>query len=550
MKNTKIKSNNIPVIVGSLFLVNGIQAQKDIKIPKNTNVIIISCEDILPDLGCYRNPVIKTPNLDALAKDGIMFHSAYSTAGVSAPSRAALITGMYANSIGAGNMRTSAKDIPGQKPYEAVPPANVKCYSELMREAGYYCTNNEKTDYQFKAPLSAWDDCSKTAQWENRPANSPFFAIFNIMTSHESQIAYRKNSPISYYDKDMIVPPYYPEDSVIRRDIVRNYSNITVMDREAGELIDKLKKQGLYDDALIIFYSDHGGPLPRQKREIVVSGTQVPLIIKLPKNQYAGTKSNELVSLIDIPPTILSLTGNKVPKYMQGQVILGKNKAKVRQYVHASRDRMDTETDMVRMTHDNKFLYIRNFYPEKPYYQNIQFRVNSIPSMQRILELKENGKLDSLQLIWFSESKPAEQLYLISNDPHTLYDVAQNPAYQKDLIRLRKANEKWMKQIGDNGLRKDGSVKPEKELINELWPNGIQPEVKAPVVKIKNGKATIKTITPGSSIVYQINGKGLNAKHWMLYTKKGIEVKKGDTLKIITGRLGYKSVETEIMVIE
>ena len=540
--------NRYNCALGGLFLLSPAYAQKDIKIPTHTNIIIISCEDISPDLGCYGNPVVKTPNLDALAKDGILFQNAYSTAGVSAPSRAALITGMYASSIGADNMRTNAKDVKGILPYQAVPPSVVKCYSELIRQKGYYTTNNDKTDYQFDAPLSAWDDCSKMAQWENRPENSPFFSIFNIMTSHESQIIYRKNSPISYYDKDVIVPPYYPEDSIVRRDIVRNYSNITVMDREAGEIIDKLKEQGLYDDAIIIFYSDHGGPLPRQKREIVESGTHVPLLIKLPKNQYAGTKNSELVSFIDIPSTVLSLVGIKVPCYMQGQIFLGKNKDKARKYVHASRSRMDAEVDMVRMTFDKEFMYIHNFYPEKSYYQDIQFRVNSVPTMSRMLELKDQGKLDSLQMIWFSTTKPKEQLYKINNDPNTLYDLAGNPNYKKDLIRLRKENDKWMKTIGDNGLNKDKSVKTEKELVSEMWPNGVQPQVIPPKVTVKDSVLHIKTITPGTSLVYQINGKGLNARHWMLYNKKGFKVNKGDSISIIASRLGYKNSTVNMSV--
>ncbi len=536
-----INKQHILLAVGSLSAVTVIQAQNKIDVGKQPNIIIISCEDISPDLGCYGNPVVKTPNLDALANDAILFENAYSTAGVSAPSRAALITGMYANSIGGGNMRTGAKDVKGISPYQAVPPADVKCYSELMRAAGYYATNNDKTDYQFNAPLSAWDDCSKKAQWENRPEKSPFFSIFNIMTSHESQIIYRKNSPISYFDKDVIVPPYYPEDSTIRRDIVRNYSNITVMDREAGEIIQNLKAKGLYDDAIIIFYSDHGGPLPRQKREIIASGTHVPLLIKLPKNQYAGSRNAELVSLLDIPATVLSLAGAKVPNYMQGQVLIGKQKDKPRKYVHASRDRMDTEMDMVRMTFDKKFMYIRNYYPEKPYYQDIQFRINSLPSMARLLELKAQNKLDSIQMIWFSNTKPKEQLFVMNNDPHNLHDVANNPLYKKELIRLRKENDKWVKAIHDQGLKKDGTIKTEKELINEMWPNGVQPQVLTPVLIHKNGILKIKTPTKGTSIVYQLNGKGNNPQHWILYNDKGIKVNVGDSISIVASRLGYKN---------
>lgn len=541
MKN----SDKLLLTAGGLFSLQPFSAQNKTETGKEPNIIIISCEDISPDLGCYGNKVVKSPNIDALANDGILYLNAYSTAGVSAPSRAALITGMYANSIGANAMRTSAKGLEHQ-PYEATPPVGVKCYSELIRTKGYYCTNNEKTDYQFNTPLSAWDDCSKAATWENRPANTSFFSIFNIMTSHESQIAFRVNSPISYLDSQAIIPPYYPNDPVIQRDIVRNYSNITVMDREAGEIIDRLKKQGLYDDAIIIFYSDHGGPLPRQKREIVSSGTHVPLIIKLPKNKQAGTQVDDLVSFVDIPPTVLAMAGIKAPKYMQGQAFLANKNYKPRTYIHAARDRMDTEYDMVRMTSDKKFTYIRNFQPEKPYYQDIQFRVNMLASMRRLLELKAENKLDSLQLIWFSATKPAEQLYLLSDDPHTLYDVASNPLYANDLKRLRKESDRWMKKIDDKGLRKNGTLKPEQELRNDMWPGGIQPTVATPELKIKNGKCKLSCKTNGSSLVYQINGKGLTPQNWKLYTGKPISINKGDSITVIANRIGYKNSSNSV----
>jgi len=520
-------------------------SQNDINIPARPNIIIISCEDISPDLGCYGHPVVKTPHIDALAKDGILFERAYSTAGVSAPSRCALITGMYASSIGGNNMRTNQKGLEGIPPHEAAPSIDIKCYSEYLREKGYYCTNNNKTDYQFAPPYSAWNECSGSASWEKRPDGSPFFSIFNIMTSHESQIEYRNNSPLSYSNHQAIVPPYYPDDPIIRRDIVRNYSNITVMDREAGEIIEKLKKQGLYDDALIIFYSDHGGPLARQKREIVESGTHVPLIIKLPKKQKSGTRIKELVSFIDIPPTILSLAGINPPKYMQGQIFLGKKKAKARQYVFAARDRMDNEYDMVRMVRDDQFIYIRNYYPERPYYQDISFRIGALASMKRILELKEANLLDSAQMIWFSKSKAMEQLYLVGEDPHTMFDVANDARYKKDLLRMRTIHKKWMKDIEDKGLRKDGSIKPEKELFLEMWPKGKQPKVEEPEIINRKGKILIKTRTKGTSVVYKITKANGNKQDWRLYTGEQLTFEKGDILDIRVEKIGYVPFEMQ-----
>ena len=537
-----------------LFVLSGAAAgcsvheKQKFQLPEKPNILIISCEDISPDLGCYGNKLVKTPNLDRLAAEGLRFTHAFTTAGVSAPSRCAMITGMYASSIGGNCMRTSAKNLPdGIPPYEAVPPADVKCYSELLRKAGYYCTNNEKTDYQFASPITAWDECSRQAHWRNRPKGKPFFAIFNIMTTHESQISYRKNSPLSYHDKDVNIPPYYPDDSIVRRDIARNLSNITVMDREAGMILRQLKDDGLYDSTIIIFYSDHGGPLPRQKREVVESGTHIPLIIRLPKAQLAGTVIDELVSMVDLPPTILSLAGIKKPSYMQGQIFLGPHKEKPREYVFAARDRMDTEYDMVRSVRDKKYLYVRNFHPELPYYQNIQFRINNIPMMKRLLELKEAGKLDSLQMIWFAPTKPAEQLYDVENDPHTLYDIAAKPENAAIVKRMRKVLDRWMKDINDQGLNKDGSLKTEKQLVWEMWPGGVQPVTEKPQISLKNNVATITCNTTGASIAYQINGKGLNEKHWFLYSAP-VALNKGDTLTAVAIRIGYKQSEKSEIV--
>lgn len=545
--NPLLSDKGLLLTAAGTLLSGAIAAQKTGNLPAKPNIIIISCEDISPDLGCYGNPLVKTPNLDQLARDGIRYTQAFSTAGVSAPSRCALITGMYASSIGGNNMRTNAKNLPeGIPPHEAVPPAGVKCYSEWMRLAGYYCTNNEKTDYQFHAPITAWDECSRAAHWRNRPAGMPFFAIFNIMTSHESQILYRQNSPISYPDSAVDLPPYFPDDPIIRRDIARNLSNITVMDREAGEIIRQLKADGLYDNSMIIFYSDHGGSLPRQKREIVESGTHVPMIIKLPGRQLAGTTMDELVSFIDIPPTVLSLAGLAIPSYMQGQIFLGPDKAVPRQYVYAARDRMDTEYDMVRSVRDQQYRYVRNYHPELPYYQSIVFRVNVVPTMKRMIELRDESRLDSLQLLWFAPTKPAEQLYDILNDPHTLYDLAQNPAYSDVLTRMRVASESWTKSINDQGLHADGSLKTEKQLVWEMWPGGIQPQTETPVISISKGKVSLECPTKGASMAYQINGKGYNHNHWLLYHQP-IELQNGDRITAKAIRIGYK--ESDIKVV-
>ena len=335
------------------------------------NIICLVCEDISPYLGCYGDPVALTPHLDQLAEEGIRFTRMYSVSGVCAPSRNALITGMYPSGIGGNNMRTgnrrkveNVSDSLQVPPYECTPPSDVKCYTEYLRAAGYYCTNNAKEDYQFRAPKSAWDESSSRAHWRNRPGDQPFFAIFNFMRSHESQVWAWEQEPWIIHPDSVEVPPYYPDTPLVRRDLARMHSNNTIMDREVGEIIAQLVEDGLLENTIVIFYSDHGGPLPRGKREVLETGTLVPFIVRFPGKEHAGLVKDELCSFVDIPATILSLAGVQLPAYMQGRAFLGDQKSEPRKYIFSARDRMDEWFDCRRAVRDEQYRYIRNYRPD------------------------------------------------------------------------------------------------------------------------------------------------------------------------------------------
>jgi N-sulfoglucosamine sulfohydrolase len=507
------------------------------KEPERPNILLITVEDISPMLGCYGDPVAKTPVLDQLAKDGVMFTNVFATMGVCAPARASLITGMYPSSIGANNMRTNARYLPdGIPPHEAVPPVEVKCYTEFLRAAGYYTTNNEKTDYQFAPPITAWDENSRTAHWRNRPDGMPFFSIFNIMTSHESQIWDRANDPVVIRPEDVILPPYFPDTYIVRRDVARAHSNNTIMDREVGEIIQQLKDDGLYENTIIVFYSDHGGPLPRQKREIYDSGLHVPFIIRFPNNQLAGTVVDDLISFVDIPPTMLSLAGIKPPDYMQGQAFLGSYKAEPRQYVYAARDRVDSEYDIRRGVRDHQYKYIRNYRPEVGAYQDVAFRYN-IPMMMEMLRMRDAGLLNEDQMYYFRTSKEPEELYDLAKDPHELNNIASDPQHALVLERMREVHEQWMFDIDDKGLM------PEKELVWMMWPGGIQPETASPVMEQVPEGVTLSSETDGASIAYMINKNTPEPhKRWLLYHQP-VKVSVGDTISAVAIRIGYKQSE-------
>jgi N-sulfoglucosamine sulfohydrolase len=537
------KTNNITGILALGALLGGCDTEKQpLELP---NFLLITVEDISPMLGSYGDPVAKTPVLDQLARDGVMFTNMHAPMGVCAPARASLITGMYPSSIGANNMRTGDGNLYyGIPPYEAVPPAEVKCYTEFLRAAGYFTTNNFKTDYQFAPPVTAWDENGRTAHWQNRPEGMPFFSIFNIMTTHESQIWARANDPVVIRPEDVILPPYYPDTEIVRRDVARAYSNITIMDREVGEIIQQLKDDGLYDKTIIIFYSDHGGPLPRQKREIYDSGLHVPFIIRFPNNVLAGSVVDDLISFVDIPPTMLSMAGIEPPAYMQGQAFWGNFKAKTpREYIFAARDRVDTEYDIRRSVRDHKYRYVRNFRPEAGAYQSVEYRYQ-IPMMMEMLRMRDEGMLNEDQMYWFRKSKEPEEFYDLQSDPHELNNVIDDPRYAEDVKRLRSALENWMVRINDKGLMS------EKELVWNMWPGGIQPETAVPQIEENNRMISLSSTTNGASIAYMINKNTPEPhKRWLLYHQP-LEIASGDTLSAVAIRIGYKQSEEVSFVVK
>ncbi len=405
----------------------------------------------------------------------------FSSSGVCAPSRAALITGMYATAIGANNMRTSTKDLPDHAPYEAVPPPAVRPFAEYLRTAGYYTTNNAKTDYQFTPPLTAWDESGRDAHWKNRPEGMPFFSVFNLETTHESQVWDRANDPVVVPPERVILPPYYPDSPAVRRDVARVYSNVAVMDRQVGELLAELEEAGVADDTIVVFYSDNGGPLPRGKRELLDSGLHVPFMIRFPDGAHAATVVDDLVAFVDVPATILSLAGVPVPRHMQGRPFWGDQKAPPREYVFAARDRMDEQVDHVRAVRDRRFKYIRNYRTDLPRYQDITYR-RQMAAMQDILRLRDEGRLDPVQSLWFQPTKPAEELYDTEADPHEVRDLTGDPAYGAHLERLRAALDGWLREIGDRPGR------PETELVEQLWPGRVQPRTAAPAIAWQDGR--------------------------------------------------------------
>ncbi len=512
------------------------------------NIVWITCEDMSPHLGCYGDDIAKTPVLDRLASEGIRYSQAFSVSGVCAPSRSALITGMYPTTTGAMHMRTMTRtasiaqitdpELLAIPTYEAVPAPEVKCFPEYLRIAGYYCTNNSKEDYQFSAPATVWDESSDHAHWKNRNPGQPFFAVFNFTVTHESQIWARAGDNLITDPQKVQVPPYYPDTPLIRKDIARNYDNIALMDEMVGKVLRELEEAGLMDSTIVFFFSDHGDGFPRAKRWIYDSGIKVPLIIRYPDQRGAGYVSDELVSFIDFGPTILSLVGIPVPDYVQGKPFAGDQKKPPRKYIYAARDRMDPAMDNQRGVRDKRFKYIRNYMPERPYVQFLPYR-DQMTLMQELFRCEKEGRLNQVQQLWFRKSKPLEELYDTWNDPFEVNNLADDPAFSEILGELREVHLKWKQETNDWGLI------PEKELIKKLWPPaGIQPTTTIPEFKLERmenpDEISVKlyTSTKGASIGYRINGD----KAWHVYHEP-LEILKTDTLTVLAHRIGFKSSE-------
>lgn len=540
MFNTNLKHIVIVSIsFTALLSTNLLKAQEKVKRP---NILWITCEDMGANLPMYGDSTIVTPNLSRFEKESVKYTRMYSVSGVCAPSRSGIITGMYPPAIGTQHMRTSTgneKD-PSIPSYDAVTPAEVKAFPEYLRAAGYYCTNNEKTDYQIGEPFTIWDDCSKDAHWRNRPKEKSFFAVYNIMDTHESMIWKNADKPLRVNPEEIKLPPYYPESPVIRKDIARYYDNIMLMDSIVGNILKQLEDDGLAENTIVFFFSDHGAALPWYKREVYERGLHVPLMIRFPGKKGATQTDHQLLSFMDLAPTVLSLAQIPIPKHINGQAFLGDQKAaKPRQYIFAARDRLDEHYDLVRTVRDNRFQYIRNYQPEKLNYMDIGFR-RQMPTMMEILRFRDAGKLDSTQSRWF-KSKAVEELYDVENDPFELNNLAQNPAYLSKLHELREVQNNWSLQIKDKGFMS------EKDMVKLMWPGGRQPVTAKPEIQVfnhqkNNLKVQLASKTNGASIGYKIGDIG----SWQLYHQP-LVLKKGTKVYAKAIRYGYKESEETLV---
>ena len=499
------------------------------------NILLLMAEDMSSRVGVFGDSVAVTPNLDALADQGVRYTNTFTTAGVCAPSRAAHILGMHQISTGTQHMRSGTRPAGG---YYSVPPEGVKAYPELLREAGYYTYTDHKLDYQFSGalansgPSTIWDrQRAAPADWESRADGQPFFGFINFMVTHESGIFrplgdmpesvthfvmqllrwWQIDGPVPSVvsPEDISVPPYYPDTPTVRTDMARHYNNIAFMDRQVGRILQQLEADGLADSTIVIWTTDHGDGLPRAKRELYDSGIKVPMIIRWPEafrpaGVVPGEVDERLISFVDLGPTILALAGVPAPATMHGRSF-GADDTAPREYVYASRDRIDEVMDRQRAVRDARYKYLRSWYPQQPGGHPLQFRDN-IDMVREMYTLNAQGALSENQGAWYAPPGE-ERLYDLQQDPHEMNNVIADPGYQSVLVRMRDQMNGWLARVGD------WSAEPEDSMVAGFESDSGRGETPSPMLLINDGALVITPQGTEHSLEYRIDGG-----RWQLYS--------------------------------
>ncbi len=410
------------------------------------NILWITSEDNGPELGCYGDDYADSPNIDSIAAKGMRYKRAWSNAPVCAPARTTIISGIYPPALGAEHMRS-----------QTVLPDGFHMFPYYLHEAGYYCTNNSKEDYNLAKEGFVWDQSNGKAHWRGRKEGQPFFAVFNFTTSHESQL--RKRPHTAVHDPAGVrVPAYHPDTPEVRRDWAQYYDKITEMDRQVGRVLAQLKEDGLEENTIVFYYGDHGSGMPRSKRWPYDSGLHVPMIVHVPekykklapKEYEVGGESERLVSFVDLAPTVLSLAGIEPKDWMQGHAFMGEYETTPPKYMFGFRGRMDERYDMVRTVTDGQFVYIRNYMPHKIYGQHIDYMFQT-PTTKVWKQMYDNGKLNEAQS-HFWEEKPSEELYELASDPDEVRNLADDPKFAGKRKELGTAVLEWQREIRDIGF--------------------------------------------------------------------------------------------------
>ena len=425
-------------------------ARAEVPAADRPNILWLTSEDHGPHMGCYGDRYATTPNVDALASRGMIYTHAWSNAPVCAPARTTIISGMYPTSTGGEHMRSMV-------PY----PSGLAMFPQLLRGAGYYCTNHAKEDYNLAKPGRVWDESSRKAHWRGRQPGQPFFAVFNSEKSHESKIRTRPHT-LRHDPAKVRIPAYHPDTPEVRHDWAQYYDGVSDADADAGLRLAELERDGLVDDTIVFYFADHGSGMPRNKRWPYNAGLHVPLVVSIPakwrhlapEGYTPGGRSDRLVSFVDFAPTVLSLAGLRPPPWMQGHAFLGEFTAPPRPVLFGFRGRMDERYDLVRTATDGRYVYVRNYMPHLIYGQHIDYMFQT-PTTQVWKKLHDEGKLTPAQDA-FWKPKPPEELYDLQTDPDEVHNLAGSPAHRSIQDRFRKGQQDLARATRDVGFLPEG----------------------------------------------------------------------------------------------
>lgn len=421
------------------------------------NIVWIIPDDMSANFACYGETAIETPNVDKLAADGVKFTNAYVTAPVCSTCRSAFITGMYQTSIGAQHHRS------GRGEQKIHLPEHIKVVPKLFQEAGYFtCISGwpiqkgklGKTDYNFEWDNAIYDG----ADWGDRKAGQPFFVQLQTQggklrgsdakgweqVANKAERTLGSRTPI----EAVKLPPYYPNHPDVLRDWAAYLDSVRMTDVMVGEVLARLEKEGIRENTLVLFMTDHGISHARGKQFLYDEGIHVPLVISGPGIE-AGVVRDDLVEHIDIAALSLAAAGIPVPVYMQAKDILAAD-YQPREAVFSARDRCDETVDHMRSVRTKDFKYIRNFLPQRPYLQPCAYK----DGKQILVALRQwhaDGKLDEIQELLFRETRPVEELYDLHADPFEVNNLASDPKLADTLVELRGRLDSWMIETGDQG---------------------------------------------------------------------------------------------------
>ncbi|MBL9189694.1 MAG: sulfatase [Opitutaceae bacterium] len=442
------ESSALPLLLIAIMVTAG-SALFGADVPRSTpppNIIWIIGDDLGVELGCYGNPDVRTPQIDRLAKDGARYANAFATAPVCSSSRSAFITGMYQTRIGSMDHRTML---------EQPLPVGVKPITSYLRDAGYLCANirglgaNAKEDFNFTDP-GVFDSKELSDLEKAVAARRPFFAQFNFFEPHRNFSKPEAGAPRA--DPATVrLPPQYPDHPLARQDWAAYLDAIGVLDRKVGQLLAWLDRQGVTDNTLIFLFGDNGRPHVWDKQWLSDAGLRVPLIVKWPGRVAAGTTEQRLVSLIDVSAQTLVAAGLKLPAGMDGRAFLGADTVP-RTYAFGARDRCGEAFDRIRSVHSERFNYVRNYYPELPYWQTSRYKSVQYPVLALLKRLHTDGRLTPPQARYFADRKPLEELYDLKNDPHELRNLATDPAYAAELKQLRQQLDGWIQAADQRAI--------------------------------------------------------------------------------------------------